>query len=206
MGLRGIKPKGRVLCKWSPNFAYAIGLLASDGCILNDGLHIDFTSKDMEQVLNFKKALKLEGLKIGSKFGGPNSGLNTYNRIQFGDVLFLSFLREVGLTPAKSRTLGALNIPDKYFFDFLRGVFDGDGYSYSYWDKRWKSSFMFYTGFVSASENYINWLRSKIKLFLKVKGHIDRIKAKGKRNEYFLLKFAKADSLPILKEMYKNKK
>lgn len=60
MGNRGPKPKGKVNIKWSANFAYAIGLIVSDGSLSKDGRHISFTSKDKERVDNFNKALGAE--------------------------------------------------------------------------------------------------------------------------------------------------
>lgn len=54
---------------WRANFAYAIGLIASDGCLSKDGSHIDFTSKDLEQVENFRKVLGLKN-RIGLKSRG----------------------------------------------------------------------------------------------------------------------------------------
>src|SRR3989344_1512456 len=137
-----MKPKNKVKIQWSPEFAYAIGLLTTDGNLSPDGRHIDFTSKDLEQLNNFMKCTSIK-VKIGFKISGF-TGMKT-TRIQFGDINFYKFLLSIGLTPRKSKTLGAIDIPNKYFFDFLRGHFDGDGSFYSYWDPRWRSSFMFYT-------------------------------------------------------------
>jgi hypothetical protein len=194
MGLRGSKPKGKVRIEWSPNFAYAIGLLASDGHVSKDGRHIDLTSKDKEQLENFSWCLGLDS-KIGSKRSG--NGM-PYGRVQFGDVLFYRFLLEIGLSPAKSKTMGEIKIPKKYFFDFLHGSFDGDGCFYSYFDPRWKSSFMFYTTFISASAAHIDWLRLVIFQELGDRGHIS---ADG-RKRTLQLKYAKGDSWKILKSMY----
>jgi len=44
----GMKPKEKVHRVWSSDLAYAIGLIATAGCLLNDGRHIDFTSKNIE--------------------------------------------------------------------------------------------------------------------------------------------------------------
>ncbi len=129
MGKRGPEPEGKVKIKWSPNFAYAIGLIATDGCLSKDGRHIILVSKDVDQLNNFKSCLSLEN-KIGTTVSGYNG--KSYTRIQFGDVLLYKFLLSIGLTPAKSKTIGKLKIPEIYFFDFLRGVLDGDGYAYSY--------------------------------------------------------------------------
>ena len=41
----------------SPDLSYIIGLITTDGNLSKDGRHFDFTSKDIEQVKNFKKIL-----------------------------------------------------------------------------------------------------------------------------------------------------
>jgi hypothetical protein len=61
-----MKPLNKVKLKWSPNFAYVIGLLVTDGNLSSDGRHINFTSKDKKLVEIFKKCLKLNN-KIGRK-------------------------------------------------------------------------------------------------------------------------------------------
>lgn len=198
MGERGIKPKGKVKIKWSANFAYAIGLLATDGCLSPDGRHIELTSSDVEQLENFKKCLDLD-VKVGVKKG--ISGRNS-SRVQFGDVLFYRFLEKIGLSSAKSLTLDKIEIPDGYFFDFLRGCFDGDGCSYSYWDPRWKSSFMFYMSFASASRGFINWIRREIKQRIGIIGHLTTTKSK---NPYFQIKYGKTEGIVLVKELYKKK-
>lgn len=100
--------------------------------------------------------------------------------------------------PNKTKIIGKIKIPTEYFFDFLRGSFDGDGCTYSYFDPRWKSSFMFYTTFVSASEEHILWMQKGIFKRIGIKGHITK---DGKRTVW-QLKYAKADSLKLLREMY----
>lgn len=199
MGKRGPKPgfnaKNRIDETWSPNLAYAIGLLATDGCLSYPWNLIDLTSKDREQLENFRHCLGID-LNITKK----HSGGREYLRIQFKNVLFYNFLVSIGLTPAKSKTLGELAIPDKYFFHFLRGVFDGDGSTYSYWDPRWKSSFMFYLCFASASKSFIDWLRGDIKRHLSVRGHVTKVPT----NSCYQLKYAKSDSEKILRRMYRD--
>lgn len=190
-----MKPLSKVKIEWSPNFAYAIGLLATDGCLSKNGRTMDLTSKDREQLINLKMCLGIDN-KIGTKISGYSG--KKYLRIQFGDIHFYKFLLSIGLTPRKSKTIASLKIPDKYFFDFLRGHFDGDGTFYSYWDPRWKSSFMFYTVFISASLSHIRWLQKKIFGFLKIKGHITW---SGGKITYHL-KYAKRESLILLRKMY----
>jgi len=191
---RGPKPKELINTRWSANLAYAIGLLATDGCIARYTTLVDLTSKDREQLDNFNYCVGLK-LKIGNKTSGyGKTGL----RVQIKNRIFYDFLVSIGFTPAKSKTIGKIKVPDQYFFDFLRGCFDGDGCFYSYWDPRWKSSFMFYTGFASASPKFISWLQNKIYNDLGIRGHI----AKDGRGITEQLKYAKADSIKLLKRMY----
>ncbi len=196
MGKRGPKPKGRVRIEWSADFAYAVGLVASDGSLSKDGRHISFVSKDFEQVNNFKGALCVHDLKITVHL---DSRHNKAFRAQFSDVLFYRFLESIGLHTNKSLTLGGLDMPDEYFFDFLRGFFDGDGSIYSYLDKRWKNSFMFYVSFTSASLAFIDWLRINIKNKAGVVGHI---KKHLRGNQCFDLSYAKRESFIIINKMY----
>ena len=185
--------------KWSSNFAYALGLLTTDGNLSKDGRHFDFTSKDLDQVQNFAKALGLRN-KIGLKSSSYGRSKN-YHRIQFGDVKLYRFLVSIGLHPNKSKTLAELTIPDKYFVDFLRGYLDGDGFTHSYWDKRWKSSFRLYTGFVSASKRHLVWIETKIKRLYGISGTINT-----SGNSAYQLMYAKRNSLILINKLYYNDK
>lgn len=186
---------GKVKIEWSSDLAYAIGLLVTDGSLSSDGRHIDFTSKDRQQIVNFRRCLG-----INNKVGFKSPSRDCF-RVEFGDVLFYKFLLEIGLMPRKTMIITDVKIPDEYFFDFLRGHHDGDGTFYSYWDPRWKSSFVFYMVFISASERHIDWLQKKIYEFLKIKGHI----TKGINSSVYQLKYAKKDSLKLFPKLYYSK-
>lgn len=195
----GSKPKGKVKIKWSANFAYAIGLLATDGCLSPNGRHIILTSVDKEQLENYLKCLNIE-VKLGRKTNGHGQ---TALVAQFSDVLFFDFLESIGMTKAKSLTMGRLLIPEKYFFDFLRGCFDGDGCSYSYWDPRWKSSYMFYISFASGSKKFMSWLQEEVDKRIRVKSHLTV--SKKKINPYYQLRYSKYAAVTLTKQMYAGK-
>ncbi len=201
MGKRGPKPKYLISTKWCAGLAYAVGLLASDGCLSCDRRHIDLTSIDIDQLKNFNKALGID-FKIGLKNKNSKSNNIAY-RVQISNVLFYEFLEKIGFTKKKSLTIQKIDLPDKYFFDFLRGLFDGDGYSYSYWDKRWASSYMFYVGFCSGSVFFTDWIREKIFNLAKIEGHITKTKRK---NIYYQLKYSKYEAVRLVRFMYKNNK
>lgn len=192
--MRGNQKNKNYKAKWTPKFAYAVGLITADGCLSSDGRHIDFTSKDIQLVKTFKKCMDLVNVRIGTKISGFTN--KRYPRIQFSNIRLYQWLLKIGLTPNKSKTIGKLKIPNKYFFDFLRGYFDGDGSSYSYWDERWRNSFMFYTSFTSGSLSYLKWIQSKIKKLLRINGYI----AASRR--CWQLKYAKKESKVLISKMY----
>jgi len=183
--------------KWTNNLAYLVGLITTDGNLSKDGRHMSIVSKDLEQVENVIKILMLKN-KIGVKNSSfKNNG--KYYYVQFGNVELYKFLNSVGLFPNKSKNLGILTIPEVYIRDFLRGHLDGDGYTYSYWDKRWKNSFMFYTVFASGSKKHIIWLRETILTLYKLDGKIKR------NRSVYVLVFSKRASINLMKIIYYRK-
>lgn len=191
---RGTKPQGKVKIEWSPEFSYAIGLLVADGCLSKDRRHIDLTSKDKAQIITFRKCLGLTTKVSPKNSGARNEAYHT----QFGDVLFYQFLESIGLTSAKSKTISSVSIPKKYFLDFVRGYFDGDGSSYSYYDPVYEKSFRFYISFTSASQKFFDWLRTELDDSLGIKGSLSY----NRNNPYVQLKFSKKEASVLAKAMY----
>ncbi len=186
------------LYEWSPAVAYSVGLMASDGCLSNDSRHLDLTSVDIEQLENFSSAIN-RALSISTKCSGPGAADTVAYRVQFSDVAYYDFLLEAGLSPQKSRTINELSVPPEYFGSFLRGVFDGDGTTYGYFDKRWPKSYIFYVQFASASRPFLEYLLKSVKTMFGVKGgSIHGTATKGAYN----LSFAKADSSLLYSAMY----
>lgn len=193
-----MKPLKRISTTWSRELAYCIGLISSDGNLSKDGRHIIFVSKDLDLINVFCKCLCINP-KIGMKGGGYGDKFSTYF-VQFSDVNFYRFLILIGLTPAKSKTIGMLGIPAKFFPDFLRGSFDGDGTFYSYWDKRWRSSYMYYLCFISASIEHLVWIREVLSKRLNIKGHLN-----PKSNQrVFQLRYSKHEARKVINLIYKN--
>ena len=114
--------KGKVKLVWNSNFAYVIGIIATDGNLSPDMRHMHITSKDYEMVMNCKKCLNINN-RIGKKARGGSKD-KKYYVLQFGDKNFFEFLLKIGLTPRKSKIISKLRIPDKYFKDFFRGCVD----------------------------------------------------------------------------------
>src|SRR3989344_2004433 len=117
LGMRGPKPKRKEVI-WSPELAYAIGLIATDGNLSTSGRHISLTSKDRPQLKTFLKCIGRPDVPIATKKGSYRPLIT---HVQVGDVVLYQFLLSIGLMPNKTKRLGVVAVPDKYFFDFLRG-------------------------------------------------------------------------------------
>ncbi len=189
--------KGNVNIKWNNDFAYVIGIIATDGNLSPDLRHIHITSKDEEIVLNCKKCLGLTNI-IGKKSRGGSKD-KKYYVLQFGDKNFFDFLLSIGITPKKSKSIGKLKIPREYFKDFLRGCIDGDG-SITI-SKHPESKYPQYkVRLCSASKTFLEWiLIMSRELFLLEGGSIYI----PKKSSVFTLVFAKEDSIKILNQIYK---
>ena len=181
---------------WSRKLAYVIGLITSDGNLSPDGRHINITSKDLEIVSMAKKALSLKN-KIGKKARGGETE-KKYYVLQFGSKNFYAFLLSIGLTPAKSKTIKRVLVPDAFFVDFLRGCIDGDG---SITESRHPESahIQLRLSLVSASKPFLLWILESVRRMLGARGGgITVLTDKS----ICMLRFGKQDSIQILKAMY----
>ncbi|MCL5010860.1 MAG: hypothetical protein M1127_01465 [Patescibacteria group bacterium] len=193
---------------WTPEIAYVIGLIATDGNLSKNGRNITMRSSDIQQLENFKKCLSIQTEIVQSK----NDGIFSLfvPRVQFSNTQLYNWFLSIGLSPAKTYTIGELKIPDKYFRDFLRGHLDGDGSISTYQDK-WNTfknpSYVYtrlWTRFISASKNHIQWLRENIIQLAGCNGHVWEAKPKRKiqTTSMWILKFGKKESIKLLNWIY----
>jgi len=181
---------------WNSELAYAVGLITTDGNLSSDGRHISFSSKDLELVKLFRRCLGLKN-KIGQRVRGSDKKRFQYV-VQFGSKDFYGFLLDIGLMQRKSERIYSIEVPDKYFFDFLRGHFDGDGSFYSYHDPRWPTSYCFFLNFASRSEAHIYWLRGRLNELIDVSGHVSVSKNSGVTK----LRYGKKETILVARKMY----
>lgn len=179
--------------EWTSKLAYVVGLVTTDGSLSSDGRHIDFTSKDSQLLETFKDCLGLK-VKIGYKTSGSSDKL--YPRLQFGNVAFYRWLTKIGLMPNKTKYLRRLDIPDEFFFDFLRGHLDGDGSIRVFMDPIFHNSQRIYTIFLSAKKEHLDWISQTTQRLLDIHGFI----RKGTR--VWILTYAKKESLLLLPKIY----
>lgn len=193
---------------WTPKLAYAVGLLVTDGNLSKDGRHITMRSAEPELLETFKICLNLKN-KVGTSYKNGYSNKPTY-RVQFSDVQFYNWLISIGVTPAKTYSIGVLQISEIVFRDFLRGHLDGDGSITSYRDyynifKNPKYIYTrLFTRFISASKRHILWLQYNINKTFGVKGrvHRERPADPNKHTDMWTLKFMKKESIKLLNCIY----
>ncbi len=181
---------------WDTNFAYAVGLITSDGNLSPDGRHLAFVSTDMALIDTFKKCLGLKNrISLKKKSGYSKDNKKKCYVVQFGDVKLYSFLTNIGLGPNKSKTIGPLLIPSAYLADFLRGLIDGDG-SIGYFMHPESKRKQFRIRITSASAQFLEWLRKRLTMRLGIKGSIEKVVRAYQLNYY------KGDSCKLVRFMY----
>jgi len=130
-------------------------------------------------------------------------------QLQWGDRAFYEWLLQIGLTPRKSLTLGPLCVPDESFVHFFRGCIDGDGSIVTYVDRYntfKKATYVYvrlYLSIVCASPAFLEWLRAMIERLMGFTGSlIVEKKSSGRRHDIWRLKYAKRESLALVRWMY----
>ena len=181
--------------------AYIVGLTATDGCLLTARPAISFTSKDRVLVETYLRLLGRTNAISSSRSG---SGALVY-RTTFRDAALYQWFESIGLTPRKSLTLGALDAPEQHLASLVRGLLDGDGsISNGVWkaDTSRRSDYYYEwlrVRFCSASRSHIDWLHSRLRTALSLRGWIT---SDSKRKSFATLAFGKQDSIRLLTWIY----
>jgi hypothetical protein len=105
---------------WSPEMAWVLGLIASDGCIDKRGHFWQLTMADLDCLEQVANLIGYTGKPI--KFPKTNCHV-----LKLGSTVMVRKLLEIGLTPRKSLTIEFPEMPTEMQRHFIRGVFDGDG-------------------------------------------------------------------------------
>ena len=188
---------------WSADLAYAVGLTATDGCLCNDRRHLAFDSADMELIEIYARCV---GHQVRPR--RDSGGGNSY-QMQYGDVALWDWFVSIGLSPRKSLTLGALDVPDEFLFHVVRGLFDGDGTIRNFVHAPTRRRYPNYlyerlvVRFTSGSRAHLDWLRSRLASALGLGGSITHMRDRRRESGgSYYLQYAKRDSERLLVRLY----
>ena len=188
---------------WSPEIAWTVGVIATDGCLGRNERQLTVSSKDFDFLSTVRESLGGRGSITPYRKDVENPCFH----LQWSDRELHAWLRRIGLTPAKSLTLGPLAVPDEYFADFFRGCVDGDGTVLVYTDRYHVAKSeryvyeRLYVSLVSASRSFVEWIQITIQRLLGVRGAI--LNSGGRRpRPLWRLRYAKAESIRLLGWMY----
>jgi len=197
---------------WTPKMSYVLGFVVADGCIgvkrirKKDGIknyYFNITTKDKPHLENIKKAMNAQQ-KIYSKSSGYTKRKDYYF-IQIGHQEICKDLLRLGIRPRKTHNLEPIKIPNKYFSDFVRGFFDGDGTVYIY---NVNGTPQIKAGFISTRLSFLAEFNKQLckNLGIPIKSIHRTIDKRGKKkmaqfNTYFYI----SDCEKLAEFMYKNK-
>ena len=128
-------------------------------------------------------------------------------RILWRDRRFFEWVEGIGLSPAKSRTLGELTVPDEYFADFARGCIDGDASIVVYVDRHHSHKDLRYVyerlcvTLVSASRPFVDWFRTSLLRLVGIHGSISEKVSRSGR-PYWVFRYARRESHRLLSWIY----
>lgn len=187
---------------WSSDMAYVSGFFSADGYITvnrRGGQFWCIQITDKKLLEQIRKAVK-SGHKISTRSGSENESV--LYRLQIGSIEMCNDLRKLGLRERKTKNLVAPNVPDKYFADFVRGYFDGDG---SVWvgfihKERINRLLAIRTVFTSCSKRFLEILKSKLE-----KNQITDGVLRKEKGNYCRLTYSIHGSLKLYEFMYNHK-
>lgn len=178
--------------------AYILGFLFADGNLVKTNRGTYFTSfytSDKNLLASMKGCLKSDHC-----ISARRSKTGVVYRMQIGSKDLFSDLGDLGLTPNKARRMNLPMVPKKYFGDFLRGFFDGDGNVWSGFlnRSRERPTHAIAVSFTSASVSFLSGLLSSLRGRGIVGGSLYKIKSKNCAR----LSFSTLDALKIFSIMY----
>ena len=189
--------------KWTRDMAYVLGFFAADGYITvnkRGGQFWCIQITDKKLLESIKEVTKSEhriSVRLPKK-----SGESVLYRFQVGSIEMCEDLRRLGFSEKKTKSLAIPNIPKKYFSDFVRGYFDGDGNVWSglMHKSRKTHTLVIQTVFTSCSGKFLEKMRERLQVFNIERGVL-RQRKQGK-GSYYRLVYSVLNSLKLYDFMY----
>jgi predicted DNA-binding protein YlxM (UPF0122 family) len=183
----------RFFKQWTPEMAYVLGLIATDGNVSRTGT-VSLCINDKELLERVKQAM---GSDHQIKYYGHQAGLHSFH---FARQELVEDLAKLGLLPNKSLSLKFPQIPEAFLADFIRGVFDGDGSVF--FEKR-SPNLVLCSKFHSGSKDFIEALECKLRTLGMPARTI--YQQPTKNGIYYMFKYGHQDSQKLFKILYQNR-
>lgn len=180
---------------WGSEMAYVLGFIFADGCIRIYPSRFEYSLKieikDLNLLKKINKVMKSEiPIKVQQYKTGMFYELSIFRKSIVDDLL------KLGLTPRKSLTLKFPQTPLKFFFDFLRGYFDGDG-SVIYYRGRLRINM------TSGTKSFLEKIKESLDLF-GIKTSLKTKKVKNRKNPWYVLFILSENRRLFYDKMYKD--
>jgi LAGLIDADG-like domain len=107
--------------EWSPEMAYVLGFILTDGCINHNSVSIAQKDKQILERINTV-------MKSNYPIKQRKNGNSTINLLVISRKEVVEDLAKFGILNNKSLTVDFPEVPLKYLSHFIRGVIDGDGW------------------------------------------------------------------------------
>lgn len=174
----------------TPDKAWLLGLIYSDGNLASRGAHISLVSKDYDLLGQVNRIM---GGKLNIRH---RKGVSTYE-IVISSQRLCSELVKIGLHPRKSLTITFPTLPEDALPHFVRGLIDGDGCWYL--DKSRQACLNF--TYTSGSGEFVESLRSHLISQAGVSSNTHTIVSQKRRKSE--LKHRHSDSVKIGEWVYR---
>jgi len=183
---------------WSSDMAYILGFMYADGNIVETkrgNQYVAIYTADEELLHRMRTSMRSE-----HKIAKRESDTGCNYRIQIGSREWFADLGTLGLFPNKTKRMQLPDIPARYFGDFVRGYFDGDG---NVWigminKYRNKPTRVIQVGFTSGSRGFL----SELCVSLKKRGMRGGSLYDSKTKNFSRLSFSTIDALKLSEIMY----
>lgn len=177
---------------WSPDMAYVLGLIITDGCVSRTGT-VSLRINDRELLEKVKKVMRAEHNITASRH---QKNLYIFH---FARENMVRRLGALGIMPKKSLVVKFPEIPQEYLPDFIRGIFDGDG---SVMLNKISKYCPLIAKFYSGSKEFIEGMESKLQELGMPKRIIYCQKAR--KNPYHSIVYGHKDCERLFRIMYGN--
>jgi hypothetical protein len=172
--------------RWSREMAYILGFVSADGYVRDNGLTVDVANRDLA-VVEFIRDEISPNKQIEDRHKGNSKSIRIHS------VELSNSLNRFGLTSNKSHTIKLdFDIPEEFFGDYIRGVFDGDGWVYCRRNQ-------IESGICSGSEPFLEEIRRRCGFGRKVRAKTK----KGYKNKLYQWDLGTNASIELRELMYK---